>query len=131
MTSEVVTVTQNTPVHEAMRIILDNPIAGLPVVDEEGVLMGMVTEKDMLQLMYRSNLGGMAVSDIMTHDIVSFGPDDDVNRVCKCFMEHAFKRVPITSEGRVVGVVSRRDIIRFIVDLAAWGESINPNAPLV
>lgn len=129
MTENPFTVTVNTPIHEAMRILIENNTSGLPVVNDNMEISGIVTQKDMLQVLQRSQLGGASVSEIMTRDITTFDTEDSVFDVCNGLIESSYMRIPIVSEGKLVGIISRRDILQFIVDLANWGETLDPDAP--
>ena len=115
MATDLVTVTPETPIFEALRILVEANITGLPVVDHENNLKGIVSEKDLLQLLYNAAAGNDAVSSIMTENVTTFDVDDDLVDVCECLINNAFRRVPILSQGKLAGIISRRDIIRFIL----------------
>ena len=117
MTKDVLTVSEGTPIHEAMRILVDNNVTGLPVVSEDMRLVGMISEKDMLNSLYNEHIQDALVKEVMTRDIVTFDENDDLADVCECLIENNFRRVPILSEGKLAGIVSRRDIIKFILKL--------------
>ena len=117
MTKDVITVSQNTPVYEAMRVLVENRITGLPVVSDDMSLLGMVSEKDMLKLLYETHIQDAPVAEVMTREVVSFDENDDVIDVCECLIDNHFRRIPILSEGRLAGIISRRDIIKFILKL--------------
>ena len=118
MQIRLVTATPDTPASEVINILWDNYITGLPVVDGDMSLVGIVSEKDVLDTAF-DILAGSAddpiasknVSDIMTTDIVYFRPDDDLADICECFKKNAFRRIPVVDNGKLVGLVSRKDII--------------------
>jgi len=116
MTCGLLTVRRNTPVYMAMEIIATGDITGLPVVDDSNKLVGIVSEKDLLKLLYDPNAKPGLVQDYMTRDIVSFDWDDSLFEVCHCLINNNFRRVPILEKGRLSGIISRRDIITYIME---------------
>jgi CBS domain-containing protein len=118
MTKEVVTVSQDTPVYEAMRLLIDKHISGLPVVDEHNKLAGIITEKDMLRILIDTDSSAnKAVSDYMKKDVATFPPHESIVNICEFLIKNNYRRVPIVKDGILVGVISRRDIISFILKL--------------
>jgi len=117
MTTDVITVKRDTPIYEAVEILIKNNISGLPVVDDEGVLIGVVTEKDMLELLYNPNSEYGTVEEFMTEDVTAFDENDNLIDVCECLIKYNFRRVPILSNGKLSGIISRRDIIKFTLEL--------------
>jgi len=112
MTSEVVTVRADTPISEVTELLMKNNITGLPVVDEDMTLVGVITEKDVLKVFYSSgHVTNRVARDFMTSPAVHFDQEQDVRSVCDCLMKNFFRRVPVTSGGRVVGIVSRHDVL--------------------
>ena len=117
MVANPITASKDTPIREAMQILIDNGITGLPVVDAEGNLLGIVSEKDMLTLLYENRPGGGTVADYMTREVVSFNENDDLVDLCEALIKGNFRRVPILSAGKIVGIVSRTDLIRHILKM--------------
>ncbi len=112
----VVTTTKDTPISEAIELMLEHKISGLPVVDDEQKLLGIITEKDILPLYNTSRLiEETKVQDLMTAPVVSFNQDETLDDICACLIENDFRRVPVTSAGEIVGIVSRPDITRIIL----------------
>ena len=117
MIEDVISVSEDTPTYEAMRVLVDKNITGLPVVSDDMILLGIVSEKDLLNLLFSSHVDAGPVSEFMTRDVVTFDADDELVDVCKCLMDNNFRRVPVVSEGKLVGLISRKDIIKFILKL--------------
>ena len=115
MTRDVITVSEDTPIYVAMQLLLADNVTGLPVVDKLGKLVGIVTEKDMLMLLNNSKIDHVTAGDLMTKDVVSFSENDELAEINKCLKEKSFRRVPILSDGRLVGIVSRTDIMKTIL----------------
>jgi CBS domain-containing protein len=117
MKTNVLAVTKDTDVYEAIRIMVANQVTGLPVVDDDQTLVGIVTEKDVLHMLYEIEDSPNPVSRYMTHPVVSFDQEDDLETIAESLRGNNFRRVPILSEGRLVGVISRRDVIRHITEM--------------
>lgn len=120
MTNEVVTVNRDTSIIEAIDCLARLNITGLPVVNKKGEIEGIVSEKDLLELTY--NLSNMSydsksvpktVGEVMTTEVKVFDINDSLADVCQCLMNDNFRRVPIVSDGKMVGIISRKDLIAF------------------
>ncbi len=120
MATALVTVTPDTEILRAARLLVDNNIGGAPVVDAGGGLAGILTEKDFMRVVlnasYYADYGGR-VADYMTTTVETIGPDESVVAVAKRFMESPYHRYPVLDNGRLVGQVSRRDLLRALSDL--------------
>ncbi|MGD9031140.1 MAG: CBS domain-containing protein [Desulfobacteraceae bacterium] len=115
MSATVTTVHEYANVMEVIKLLVEHNVTGLPVVDDSGRLLGMVTEKDILMLLlYDPNVKGKTVTDLMTTEIIHFDEDENLMTIFESLVQRNFRRVPILSEGRLVGIVSRRDIIKFL-----------------
>ncbi|MFH1369702.1 MAG: CBS domain-containing protein [Planctomycetota bacterium] len=126
MTCGLLTVRRNTPVYTAMELIASGNITGLPVVDDSMKLVGIVSEKDLLILLCDPNAKPGLVQDYMTRDTVSFDFDDSLFEVCHTLINNNFRRVPILNKGRLTGIISRRDIIIYIMENRAHFFSKKP-----
>jgi len=139
MTREVVSVAPSTPLPEVVRRLLDHRIAGLPVVDEDGVLAGLITEADLLQAMgirtetkshsvwqtleslFRHTpkvrgLNGTA-ADIMVTRVVTLAPERTVGEAIDAMKRHHVKRLVIVDgQQRVQGVVTRSNLVRVFLE---------------
>lgn len=151
MSAPVVTVPAAATTIQAARILLDNRISGAPVVDDERRLVGIVTEGDLIR---RCEIGtehdpmqqspgslsnldavrrflkshGREVADIMTRDVVRVFEETPLARVAALLELKRIKRVPVMRDGKIVGVVSRADLLRALVDTAGPGSIENkPN----
>ncbi|RKY37217.1 MAG: inosine-5-monophosphate dehydrogenase [Candidatus Omnitrophota bacterium] len=118
MHKNVFTVGIDTPIYDAMRILIERKISGLPVVDAQNKLLGIISEKDMLKLLFDHEIRTkQTVADYMTKDVKSFTPDASAITLCEFFINHPFRRVPIVENGCLAGIVSRRDIIDLILKI--------------
>lgn len=127
MKTDVITVTRGEDIHEAIRIMLLNNVTGLPVVNDDGTVVGIITEKDVLKLLYSSPDKPGTVEEFMTTNVVCFEQDVNLSEVVDCLMMSRFRRVPILDKGRLVGIISRRDVIRHISDLAHEAPTLQKN----
>jgi CBS domain-containing protein len=117
MKTEVVTVKRDVPIYEAIRILVETNVTGLPVVNEDMTLAGILSEKDVLALLYNIEDREGKVGDFMTKGVVSFNQEDSLIDIAECLIENNFRRVPITSHGKLVGIISRKDIVAYILKL--------------
>ena len=117
MTENVITVVPSTPIYEAMNLLAKYAISGVPVVDSDNKLIGILTEKDVLKILINPNIGVKdKVEDYMTKNVFSFTEDADAITVCEFLIKNPIRRVPIVRDGKLVGIVSRRDIIALILE---------------
>lgn len=118
MTKRIFSVKTNTPIYEALKIIASYGISGLPVIEDDMTLVGIVSEKDVLSLFYNDDDNDeMIVSDFMTQPPLYFDEDESLLDVCDFLRKNVFRRVPITSKGKLVGIISIRDVIEYILQL--------------
>ena len=115
MKSGLLTVGKSTPVYEAMEILATKNVTGLPVVDDYMNLLGVVSEKDILKLLYDPNAQPGLVQDYMTKDVVGFDQNTSLFEICRCLVSNNFRRVPILDKGKLVGIISRTDIMAYIM----------------
>lgn len=113
MTTSILTLTPDTAIENAARTMFENAISGMPVVDEDGLLVGVVSEFDII------SKHGEKVGDIMTTDVISVGEDTDPETIARMLTEQRIRRIPVVSEGRVVGIISRSDLVRLFA-LTRW-----------
>ncbi|MHC4131822.1 MAG: CBS domain-containing protein [Planctomycetota bacterium] len=126
MTKNVICVKKDTPITEALEYLERHNISGLPVVEDDMILVGVLSEKDILKFYYEEiDLKDKTVAEYMTHPAISFDEEDDLLGVCTCLENHFIRRLPVTKNGKLTGIVSRRDIIKYIL----WTkcEKIIPN----
>ena len=116
MSKDVITVHPDTPIARVIELLSEYDITGIPVVDAEGRLVGIITEKDIMALPLDADGVAGRAEDYMTRDVVSFDENEDVIAICECLVNHDFRRVPILSHGRLVGIISRRDLIKYILE---------------
>ena len=116
MTTNVIAVRRGTSISRAIEILVDRNVTGLPVVNDDMTLAGVITEKDVLGMIFDLKDESAKVEDFMTKDVVSFDQNEDIITICECLVNANFRRVPILSEGKLVGIISRRDITKYILE---------------
>jgi len=137
MTAEVATVSPDNSVRQAAKLMLNHHVSGLPVIDDAGRLVGIISEGDLLR---RSELGfgtfatqegprptsdeqarayvkgnAWRVADVMSRDLVVVDEETPLSRVATLMDEHAVKRLPVVHGAALVGVVSRADLLRAVI----------------
>ena len=117
MTKDVITVKQETPIYEAMALMRKNNVTGMPVIDDDMTLVGVITEKDVLRLFCGDeDDNNKTVGFFMTRPAVSYRENESLQSVCDFMMVNYFRRVPVVSKkGKLVGIISRPDIIDYII----------------
>ena len=119
MTEDIISVRKDTPVYEAVELMAKHGISGMPVVEDDMTLVGILTEKDVLRLFYADEAEkNKTVEDFMTRPAVHYNENDSLRTICDFMMINYFRRVPVTSKGgKVVGIISRPDVIEHILQL--------------
>lgn len=131
MTTGVVTVTEKTPFKEVVRAIERDRISGVPVVDEDGTLVGVVSEVDLLRKRNpdgrgigaavrrwlgfgrRADRSGITAADLLSSPVITVGAGASIAEAARLLDRHAIKRLPVVDEaGRLVGIVSASDLLR-------------------
>lgn len=112
MTRKVYTTSPQTSVQEVAQLLYRERISGVPVIDDQSnQLVGMVTEADIIRHIDRDDL---KVAEIMTCQLVTVEEDTPVSDIATLLAERRIKRVPVVQGGRVVGIVSRADIVQAV-----------------
>jgi CBS domain-containing protein len=121
MSRGMVTLHPDMDVLEALRILVEERVSGAPVMDQVGNLLGILTERDCMHIAlaagYHSEDGG-PVSAFMTRDVVTVEAHTPVTEIAERFAGSHFRRLPVVEQGRVIGIISRRDVLRQLE--AAW-----------
>jgi len=120
MSGRLVTVSPDMDVLEAVARLLENRISGAPVVDRLGKLVGMLSEKDCLKVAldagYHGHWGGR-VEEYMSRELTTVQAATSVVDVARMFAESRFRRFPVLKDERLVGQISRRDVLRALQSL--------------
>jgi CBS domain-containing protein len=124
MSTQVVTVRPQARVKEAIQLLDDHRITAMPVVDDQGLLVGVVSEADLLRgalmpdrrtheipVEIEGRTNTLTVSDVMTPRPMSVTADTDLAVAASVLVDSVIKSLPVLDDGRVIGMVSRRDVI--------------------
>ena len=121
MTRRLITLRPDQEILQALQAFVQNGIAGAPVVDDSGQLIGLLTEKDCMRVAlnatYHSEYAGL-VRDFMVEQVITIGPDEGIIQVAERFLSAKYHRYPVVEDGRLVGQISRRDVLRALGE--AW-----------
>ena len=121
MAKQLITFQSDTPIETAMESFLENKISGAPVLNNQGKLVGVLSEKDCMRTLfeatYYNNLGGF-VKEYMSTDLTTINIHDTLSNVTDQFIKSRFRRFPVMEGEKLVGQISRRDILRAIVKLS-------------
>ena len=119
MTKQVICIRKDTPIFEAIRIMADKNITGIPVIEDDRTLVGMLSEQDVMRLFHTyEDEKDRTVNDFMTQPAIHFEENEPLLDVCYCLRDNNIRRVPVTSNGKVTGVISRSDILKCIIKQA-------------
>lgn len=138
MTKEVITVVEDDTVEKCANLLITHGLSGLPVLDDKGKIMGMVTEGDLIRRASRVKgpavlevLGGLiylespkkfidelkksmgnVARDLMTEDVITVNPDKEIEDAATLLVQKKIKRLPVVDkEGNLIGIISRKDIM--------------------
>ncbi|MGL5270383.1 MAG: CBS domain-containing protein [Selenomonadaceae bacterium] len=142
MAKKLITVGPKETVQEVARLLVEHNISGVPVVDETGKLLGIISEGDLLHKEVAPKLPNMlnilgaiifyngvkeyktafqkmlasTAEEIMTKRVVSVAEDADISEIGELMLEHHIKRVPVVREGILVGIIGRNDMMRLLLE---------------
>jgi CBS domain-containing protein len=111
MTRKVATIRPEAGAQEAAQLLDEKRISGAPVVDAESKIIGIITEADIIS---KVNRDGLCVADIMSHDVIAISEETPVSEIAALLAARKIKRVPVVCDGKLVGIVSRADIVHAV-----------------
>ena len=120
MNQSVVALRPDTPVADATRMLLKRGYSGAPVVDADGALVGVYSEKDCLTVLadaaWHNRVEG-TVGDQMSRELVTLTPDRDLFSIVTLFQQSSIRRLPVVDGDRLVGLITRRDVLRALQEV--------------
>ena len=119
MSDNLVTVRPESSIQEAIEVLLKEQVSGVPVIDDENRLVGIVTEFALLGLAYDENICQDIVSDHMTTNVFTVQVDDPVSKVADLCLVHRVRRVPVMDKDKLVGLVTRREVLKSLYETHA------------
>jgi CBS domain-containing protein len=119
MTPELVTVRPDVSIEDAIAVLLKEQISGLVVTDDDNRLVGVITEFALLAVAYDRRVKNHTVAQHMTRELITVDVNDPISRVADLCIVHRVRRVPVMQDGRLAGVIARRDVLRALVESPA------------
>jgi CBS domain-containing protein len=123
MNKDVLSIDQNASLKEALRLLLSSKRGGLVLVDKKMNVNGIITERDFLNVA-RKRAGSKKATGIMTSNVISATPGTTLGDATKIMIRNSFRRLPIVSEDKLVGMVTTRTIIDFIGENGAFDKIV-------
>ena len=123
MTTHLVYLKADMDVYLAIGLLLKNNISGAPVVNKNNDICGILSEKDCLRVFANGsfyNMPGGVVSRFMTETVATVSPETDLFSVADTFLQHNYRRLPVVKGKKLVGQISRRDVLRAIQDSSEY-----------
>ena len=141
MTTKVITVLPDTPIAEAAKLLIENHFNGLPVVDEEGCLAGIICQNDLIFQQKKipipsfftvldsfiplsseksiekevKKIAAVTVASAMTPDPITVGPEAGIEDVASLMIKHAIHSLPVLDQGKLVGIIGKEDILKTLL----------------
>jgi CBS domain-containing protein len=112
MTEELVTIRPEASIREAIEMLIGKAISGLPVIDNQGHLVGVITEFAMLAMVYDHEVRNQTVGQHMTREVITVNVDDPISRIADLCIVHRVRRLPVMRDGKLVGLIARRDVLK-------------------
>jgi CBS domain-containing protein len=112
MTEELVTTSPETSITDAIELLINKEISGLPVIDHQGRLVGVITEFAMLAMVYDHEVRNQTVGQHMTREVITVNTDDPISRIADLCIVHRVRRLPVMRDGKLVGLIARRDVLK-------------------
>lgn len=152
MTRDVIAVAPGTTIHRAAQLLADHGISGLPVVDDQGAVVGILSEGDLIvrqrprprpsfwRLFFQDGerlareyqkAAGTTVAEVMTTTVVSIRADAPLGAAAALVDQHRIRRLPVMDEGRLVGIVSRGDLVKALAAATPAAPGVLSDARLV
>ena len=132
MTRRIITLSPDMEVMEAVKIMVENQISGAPVVDRFGTLVCMLSEKDCMRIVLNAGYYGewvARVSEYMRSPVTTLDSDTSLVEAAELFAEKPYSRYPIVEDARLVGQISRSDVLRAIEQIAGSRSDLRTTIP--
>jgi len=113
MSQQFISLTPMASIQDAINLIVEKKIGGLPILDDQGVLQGIVTERDLMRL-FETERSMLTVEEIMSSRLRVIGPDSPISAVTKEMVKHTFRRLPVVSDEVLFGIITSTDIVKYL-----------------
>ncbi len=112
MNPKVVSISANAKISDAINLMKEKHVGGLPVVDEKKRVKAIITERDITNL-FADKMSGVSVAELMSEKVITALPKTSIHEAEKLMSTQGFRRLPITADGKVVGIITAMDVMRF------------------
>jgi len=112
MTQTVITAKEDMILTNVIKLLLRWHISGIPIVDDDNNILGIITEHDVVNFTLSGNAADTKAGEVMTKQVETCAPDTLFVQIVNDFASKQIRRIPVVENGKVVGIISRRDIIR-------------------
>ena len=129
MKTNLVTLSPNCDVFAAVDVLLKNKISGAPVVDSAGEFLGTFSERSCMEVIVNAIYDGMPDACLMPFvdvEAPTIAPDTDLLTICQTFLDQGTRRLPVLEGKRLVGQISRRDVMRFTAEMQRSPTAYHP-----
>jgi CBS domain-containing protein len=116
MQENVVSLLPTATVEQAINLLRELHFSGAPVIDHDGNLVGIISEFALLEVVYDPTIRTAPISQFMTRDVLTVTEDTLLSEVAGILIRHRVRRVPVVRDGQLVGVVSRPDLLGYVLD---------------
>jgi CBS domain-containing protein len=120
MTTRLITFTPEMEVMSAVNLLVKHNISGAPVIDKAGKLVGMLSERDCLNIAFvaaQDTCIAGPVSQFMSTEVITVDPDINLSQLASMFLSKSYRRYPVVEDGKLVGQISRADVLKAINSL--------------
>ncbi len=120
MSTDLLLLSPDLEIHRAMNLLIERDVSGAPVVDDAGNLIGLLCERDCLTVVFKASYyqePGGKVSEFMARDVQTIDVGTPIIEIVELFYQSRYRRFPVLSDDRLVGVLSRRDISKAVEEL--------------
>ncbi len=111
MNKIVITIRPDATLLDAVKVLTKHHLSGAPVVSPEGELVGFISEPNLMDVLFDEEVRGEKVSDYMSRDVQAIQASDPIATAASMFAMYGIRRLPVTEDGRLVGVITRRDLL--------------------
>jgi CBS domain-containing protein len=122
MATEVLSIGPDAEIMRAIHLLVEREISGVPVLDDQSHVIGILTERDCIRIAVQAGYfdeAGGRVEDYMSAPVHTVSPDDSLMDLAELFTASPFRRCPVVEDGRLVGLICRRDVLRALKG-SAW-----------
>ena len=117
MQTPVIAATPQASLRDLASRLVTNEFSGMPVADPDGRVVGVITEADIIRaLLEGKRLENLSAGQVMTGPAVTVDAKTPLEDVMKCLQEHRIVRVPVMADGKLIGIIARRDLIRALIE---------------